>query len=324
MLPKVSLNVLDHFSYSLDSSEKGYKIIVPMDVRKLEEIAKEFLSYLEYEKNYSPHTIRAYRTDIKEFIKFIDKSGYELADHHALRAYIVEKYKGVRRTSLSRKISSIKSFYGFMKKRGHIERNPAHLIRNPRTEKLLPKFFTLDEIFHFLDSIPDKTLLDKRNKALFELLYSTGIRAQEALNMNVEDIHIEGMWVRVKGKGGKERIVPFGEKAKEAILEYLDERGKRFGFTKKDPLFINKRGGRLSYRGLHNVMRNLRLRSGIHENLALHGIRHSFATHMLDSGADIRFIQELLGHSKLSTTQRYTHISIDRLIEVYDKAHPRK
>jgi site-specific recombinase XerD len=174
------------------------------------------------------------------------------------------------------------------------------------------------------DSIPDKTLLDKRNKALFELLYSTGIRAQEALNMNVEDLHIEGMWVRVKGKGGKERIVPFGEKAKEAILKYLDERGKRFGFTKKDPLFINKRGGRLSYRGLHNVMRNLRLRSGIHENLALHGIRHSFATHMLDSGADIRFIQELLGHSKLSTTQRYTHISIDRLIEAYDKAHPRK
>ncbi|MCX7856427.1 MAG: tyrosine-type recombinase/integrase [Deltaproteobacteria bacterium] len=295
-----------------------------MNCEKIGKIKEEFLSYLQYERNYSENTLRAYKIDIEEFISFVINKGYSFLDHHGIRAYVVEKYKVLRKTSLSRKISSVKSFYRFMKKRGYVERDPTQIIKSPKSEKRLPKFFTVDEMFHFLESIPTNGLLNKRNKAIFELIYSTGIRAQEALNMNIEDIHIEGMWVKVKGKGGKERIVPFGKKAKEAIIDYLEERGKKFKFGEKDPLFVNKKGKRLSYRGLHTLMRNVKFRAGIHKNLALHGIRHSFATHMLDGGADLRFIQELLGHSKLSTTQRYTHVSIDKLMEIYDKAHPRK
>ncbi len=295
-----------------------------MDCEKLREVAYDFLSYLKFEKNYSPHTLRAYKTDIEEFIDFLGDAEYEIEDHNALRAFVAQNYKKLSKVTLSRKISSLKSFYRFMKRKGYIERDPTFLIRRPRAEKVLPKFFTVDEMFHFLDSIPDKNWLDKRNRAIFELMYSTGLRAEEALSMNVGDIHLEGMWVKVKGKGGKERVVPFGEKAKEAVISYLEERSKKFKFGERDPLFINKYGRRLSYRGLHTIMRTLMIRLGIHKDLALHGIRHSFATHMLDGGADLRFVQELLGHSKLSTTQRYTHISIEKLMEVYDKAHPRK
>ncbi|MCS7280258.1 MAG: tyrosine recombinase XerC [Desulfobacterota bacterium] len=295
-----------------------------MSQKNLRLLLQDFLSYLEYEKSYSQNTLKAYRRDIEEFLFFLDRKDYGLEDHHAIRAYLIEKYKALRKTSMCRKISAIKSFYRFMKKKGHIDEDPTFLIKSPRPEKLLPKFFTIDEIFKFLDSIPDKGILQKRNKALFELLYSTGIRAQEALNTNVEDIHLEGMWLKVKGKGGKERIVPFGEKAKVAIVEYLQERAKIFPYRDNDPLFVNRYGRRLSYRGLHSIMKKLKRISGIDKNLALHSIRHSFATHMLDGGADLRFIQELLGHSKLSTTQRYTHVSIDKLMEVYDRAHPRK
>lgn len=295
-----------------------------MSHQELERVLAEFISYLDFEKNYSPNTLRAYSTDIKDFISFLGQYGFRVEDHHALRSYISQNYKKLAKTTLSRKISSIKSFYRFMKKKGYIEKNPSFVIKRPKTNKTLPKTFSIDEIFHFLDSIPENTFLDKRNRAIFEMLYSTGIRAHEALGMKVEDVHLDGMWIKVKGKGGKERIVPFGTKAKEALISYLEERKKKFSLTEKDPLFVNKNGQRLSLRGLHGIMKRLLIVTGIRKELALHGIRHSFATHMLDGGADLRFIQELLGHSKLSTTQRYTHVSIEKIVEVYDKAHPRK
>jgi integrase/recombinase XerC len=232
----------------------------------------------------------------------------------------------MKKSSLSRKVSSIKVFFRFMKKKGYIEENTALVIKNPKIEKHLPKFYTIDEMFHFLDYLPKEGWLNIRNRAIFELMYSTGMRAQEALNVNIEDLHLDGMWVKAKGKGGKERILPFGDKTKLAIEEYsglirIRTAGKQ---ASKGPLFVNAHGTRLSYRGLLKIMKKHQIKAHLFKDLALHGIRHSFATHMLDSGADLRSIQELLGHSKLSTTQKYTHISMDKLMEVYDKSHPRR
>jgi integrase/recombinase XerC len=299
-----------------------------MDKHRIKSIAKEFYKYLDLEKGASYNTQRAYKGDTEDFIAFIEKSSYEVIDHHAIRAYIVSIYKNMKKSSLSRKVSSIKVFFRFMKKKGYIEENTALVIKNPKIEKHLPKFYTIDEMFHFLDYLPKEGWLNIRNRAIFELMYSTGMRAQEALNVNVEDLHLDGMWVKAKGKGGKERILPFGDKAKHAIEEYLGlisvrirPAGKQIS---KGPLFINSHGIRLSYRGLLKIMKKHQIKAHLFKDLALHGIRHSFATHMLDSGADLRSIQELLGHSKLSTTQKYTHISMDKLMEIYDKSHPRR
>jgi integrase/recombinase XerC len=297
-----------------------------MDKHRIKTIAKEFYKYLELEKGASYNTQRAYKGDIEDFVAFIEKSSYEVVDHHAIRSYIVNVYKNMKKSSLSRKVSSIKVFFRFMKKKGYIEENTALVIKNPKIEKHLPKFYTIDEMFHFLDYLPKEGWLNIRNRAIFELMYSTGMRAQEALNVNVEDLHLDGMWVKAKGKGGKERILPFGDKAKLAIEEYLGLiRTKREGKRASEgPLFINPHGTRLSYSGLLKIMKKHQIKAHLFKDLALHGIRHSFATHMMDGGADLRSIQELLGHSKLSTTQKYTHVSMDKLMEIYDKSHPRR
>jgi integrase/recombinase XerC len=257
-------------------------------------------------------------------VKFVEKSTYDVVDHQVIRAYIVNIYKGLKKSSLSRKVSSIKVFFKFMKKRGYIEENTALVIKSPKMEKHLPKFYTIDEMFHFLDYLPKEGWLNMRNRAIFELMYSAGMRAQEVLNIDREDLHLEGMWVKVKGKGGKERIAPFGEKAKEAIENYLQGVKGAPKRASVKPLFVNVQGNRLSYRGLLKIMKKHQLNVHLFKDLSLHGIRHSFATHMLDAGADLRSIQELLGHSKLSTTQKYTHVSMDKLMETYDKSHPRR
>jgi integrase/recombinase XerC len=295
-----------------------------MDKNALKAVAKEFYRYLDVEKGVSYNTKRAYKGDIEDFIEFVEKSPYDIVDHHAIRAYIVNIYKTLKKSSLSRKVSSIKVFFKFMKKKGFIDENTALVIKNPKVEKHLPKFYTIDEMFHFLDYLPKDGWLNIRNRAIFELMYSAGIRAQEALNVNVDELHLEGMWVKVRGKGGKERVLPFGEKAKKALEEYLSFIKGAGRYSAVSPLFINLRGGRLSYRGLLKIMKKHQIKAHLFKNLALHGIRHSFATHMLDSGADLRSIQELLGHSKLSTTQKYTHVSVDKLMEIYDKSHPRR
>ncbi|MGA2108136.1 MAG: tyrosine recombinase XerC, partial [Syntrophorhabdales bacterium] len=283
----------------------------------------EFYRYLSTERDVSPNTRRAYEGDIGLFLAFLEKNHYGEVDLKAIRAYVGEIYGGLKKSSLSRKISSIKVFFKFLKKKGHITDNPAALVRNPRMEKRLPKFYTVDEMFHFLDTLPEETWINLRNRAIFELIYSTGMRASEALALDVADVHLEGLIALVKGKGGKERVLPFGEKARNAIERYLRElRARQREST--GALFINRQGNRLSYRGLLKVMKKHQLDASLFKNLALHGIRHSFATHMLNGGADLRSIQELLGHSKLSTTQRYTHISIDKIMEIYDKAHPRR
>jgi integrase/recombinase XerC len=295
-----------------------------MDKNTLRLVSKEFYKYLDAEKGAAFNTKRAYKGDIEDFIDFVEKSTFDIIDHQVIRAYIVSIYKEIKKSSLSRKVSSIKVFFKFMKRKGYIEENTALVIKNPKIEKHLPKFYTIDEMFHFLDFLPKDGWLNIRNRAIFELMYSAGMRAQEALDINMNDIHLEGMWVKVKGKGGKERILPFGEKAKHAIEDYLSYRKQKGKTSGKSPLFVNTSGVRLSYRGLLKIMKKHQLKAHLFKDLALHGIRHSFATHMLDSGADLRSIQELLGHSKLSTTQKYTHVSMDKLMEIYDKSHPRR
>lgn len=295
-----------------------------MDKHTLRVLSREFFKYLNVEKGVAFNTERAYKGDIEDFVSFVEKGAYDVIDHHVIRAYIVSIYKGLKKSSLSRKVSSIKVFFRFLKKKGYIEENTALVIKNPRIEKHLPKFYTIDEMFHFLDYLPKDGWLNLRNRAIFELMYSTGMRAQETLSMDIADLHLDGMWVKAKGKGGKERIIPFGEKAKHAIEEYMDAWSKTRNGAPKGPLFVNSRGQRLSYSGLLKIMKKHQLHAHLFKNLALHGVRHSFATHMLDSGADLRSIQELLGHSKLSTTQKYTHVSMEKLMETYDKSHPRR
>lgn len=295
-----------------------------MDKHTVKSAAKEFYKYLEREKGAPYNTKRAYKGDIEDFVAFIDKSSYDAIDHNTIRAYIVSIYKNLKKSSLSRKVSAIKVFFKFMKRKGYTEENTALVIKNPKIEKNLPKFYTIDEMFHFLDFLPREGWLNIRNRAIFELMYSTGTRAQEVLNLNIDDLHLDGMWIKVRGKGGKERIVPFGEKAKSALEEYRSTVKEMSKDEPGRPLFMNIRGGRLSYRGLLKIMKKHQLKAQLFKNLSLHGIRHSFATHLLDSGADLRSIQELLGHSKLSTTQKYTHISMDKLMEIYDKSHPRR
>jgi integrase/recombinase XerC len=295
-----------------------------MDKNALKAVAKEFYRYLDVEKGVSYNTKRAYKGDIEDFVRFVENSPHDIVDHHAIRLYIVDIYKSLKKSSLSRKVSSIKVFFKFMKKKGFIDENTALVIKNPKAEKHLPKFYTIDEMFHFLDYLPKEGWLNIRNRAIFELMYSSGMRAQEALSVNLDDLHLEGMWVKVRGKGGKERILPFGEKAKKVLEDYLNLVKGTGRYSAASPLFINIRGGRLSYRGLLKIMKKHQIKAHLFKNLALHGIRHSFATHMLDGGADLRSIQELLGHSKLSTTQKYTHVSMDKLMEIYDKSHPRR
>lgn len=295
-----------------------------MDKKTIRIVAREFYKYLENEKGAAFNTERAYKGDVEDFIKFIEGSSFENIDHNAIRAYIVHIYKDLKKSSLSRKVSAIKVFFRFMKKKGYSDENTALVIKNPKIEKHLPKFYTIDEMFHFLDFLPREGWLNIRNVAIFELMYSTGMRASEVLSLNITDVHMDGMWVKVKGKGGKERILPFGEKAKDAVIAYIDAVRSGTKCQLKSALFINTRGGRLAYRGLLKIMKKHQIKAQLFKNLSLHGVRHSFATHMLDGGADLRSIQELLGHSKLSTTQRYTHVSMDKLMEIYDKSHPRR
>jgi integrase/recombinase XerC len=294
-----------------------------MDSGSIRVLSKDFYRYLSTEKDLSPNTRRAYEGDIRDFLAFLDRNQCDDVDQKVIRAYIAEIYGDLKKSSLSRKVSSIKVFFKFLKKKGHIKENPAALIKNPRIEKHLPKFYTVDEMFHFLDTLPGETWMNLRNRAIFELIYSTGMRAQEALDLDTTDVHLEALWALAKGKGGKERVLPFGEKARDAVVAYLKEVQPRRRESVK-ALFVNRQGYRLSYRGLLKIMKKHQLDASLFKNLALHGIRHSFATHMLNGGADLRSIQELLGHSKLSTTQKYTHISIDQIMEIYDKAHPRR
>jgi integrase/recombinase XerC len=282
-----------------------------------------FLEYLAVERGASPHTVRGYAGDLREFSAFLRRAGDPgpaAIDTRSVRAYLATLHqRGLAKSSIGRKLASIRSCLRFLARRGVIEQNPARVVRSPRPPRRLPSFLPKDESKQLLDRAPGLSAGGRRDHALLELLYATGIRVAECCGLDGTDVDRSHGTVRVLGKGDKERVVPVGEVALEAIDAYLAaRRGRPDG-----PLFTNARGGRLTTRSAQRIVgREARL-SGTSRRVTPHTLRHTFATHMLGEGADLRLIQELLGHRRLSTTQRYTHVSPEHLMKVYDAAHPR-
>jgi len=279
----------------------------------------KFISYLEIEKNYSPHTLLNYRIDLEEFLKFIDPIPINKVEYLLLRKFLAQmRGKQYRSRTLARKLSSLRSFFKFLIREGFIQENPAALLMSPKLEKTLPKFLTEDEMKKFIEAPSLKSPSGKRDRAILETLYSTGIRVSELVSLNVDQVDLIGNVAKVSGKGKKERLVPIGDKALDSIRAYLQNRKHR-----SNALFLNKNGTRLSDRSVRNIANKYITAVSLTRNISPHVLRHSFATHMLNRGADLRSIQELLGHVNLSTTQIYTHVTTNRLKEVYNKAHPR-
>jgi integrase/recombinase XerC len=290
-----------------------------------------FIDYMALERGASPHTCRAYRKDLELFAAFLREKGLltdpAAIDHLTIRLYLGHLYQGkrIKRTSVVRKLATLRTFFRYLKREGVIEKNPAKLVATPKGGKDLPHALTVDEAFRLLDAPDAHKPLGSRNRAILELLYSSGLRVGELTSLNLDDLDLGGGMVRVMGKGGKERIVPIGSKAVEALRLYLARRGelKKKGESTPPYLFLNRRGGRLTPRSVARMIATYRLHGGITKETTPHTFRHSFATHLLDAGADLRGIQELLGHTSLSTTQKYTHVSSAKLMEVYDRTHPR-
>lgn len=288
-----------------------------------------FRDFLISERNYSEHTVKAYTTDLSELNGFLKEKGIlndgadiSCVDEVSIRAYIGWLYgKKNSKKSISRKLASIRTFFEFLVREGAVRKNAAKLVPTPKGEKKLPAFLTVDEAFKLIETAVTKGVLGLRDRAMLELLYSSGIRVSELVGINLSNVNLATSLVKVLGKGNKERIVPLGSKAQEAIRQFMEKRHELH--PKGDFLFVNSRGGRLTSRSVGRIVKKYSIISGIPKNVSPHVLRHTFATHLLGSGADLRAIQEMLGHSNLSTTQRYTHTSIEKIMEIYDKTHPR-
>ncbi|OQY00968.1 MAG: recombinase XerD [Desulfobacteraceae bacterium 4572_130] len=295
-------------------------------------VLDEFINTLYAEKGYSKHTCRAYYCDIKDFLKFfLPEKNIDFITNDMLSKFtkkeikiIIRKYmakiqqSGLSKNSSSRKLSALRSFFRYLVKIGQIDLNPADYIPYPKIEMKIPNFLSIDDLFRLLDSIKSDSLLEKRNLAIFETFYSTGTRVSEIIGLNIQDIDFKKQVVKVLGKGAKQRIVPIGKRALKALMQYRKMLKKEY-----KALFLNKNFTRLSARSIQRILLKIVCECGLNVPVSPHTLRHSFATHMLDSGADLRGIQEMLGHTSLSTTQIYTHVTIDKLMQVYDKAHPR-
>lgn len=279
-----------------------------------------FIEFLKVEQGVSEHTLRAYAEDVKEFLAFINKKPKEI-DNLDIRGFLASlHHKKLKKSSISRKLATIRSFFKFLHREGYVKRNPAKLVASPKVPKALPRFLTVDETFALMDRPRGDTFKDTRDKAILELLYSSGLRVSELTSLDISDLDIKEALIRVKGKGRKERIIPVGTRAMDAVQNYLPE---RIFLKKKSPaLFLNNRGGRLTQRSVRRILLQYSRMVNLKGDLSPHVLRHTFATHLLHGGADLRSIQELLGHTSLSTTQKYTHVDIRHLTEVYDKAHP--
>lgn len=310
----------------------------------------QFIHYLSVEKNASPHTCRCYRRDLEGFEDFLKSTGMvltptggveiEKVDRIAIRKYLSFLHRKNKKSSIARKISTLRSFFKYLVREQIVPSNPAKSVSTPKIEKTLPTTLTVDEAFRLMES--PKSISKKssegakekglRDRAILELLYSSGLRVSELVGLNSNQLDQDLGIVKVMGKGRKERIVPVGVKAIEVLKAYLEERRMLKGLPParraagpegEEPIFVNSLGGRLTARSVGRLVKKYSRHSGIFRKVSPHSLRHTFATHLLDAGADIREIQEMLGHSSLSTTQRYTHVSMGKLMEVYDKAHPR-
>lgn len=301
------------------------------------EAADDFLQHLSRERNLSVQTVRAYEMDLRQLELFaaerLGKKFISVQDItvQLIRGFVASGQKRWQKTSQGRKLSALRSFFRYLNEKGSVDGNPAEGIPYPRTRSRLPDFLGIDTIFHFLDSLRQaaqqagSSWRRWRNWALFETAYSSGLRVSELVGLNGPDLDAETGMVRVLGKGGKERVVPIGDKALQSIRGYLGALQSQLPGAEsgQSPLFLNARGGRLTTRSVHRMLKSELERCGIWQQISPHGLRHSFATHLLNSGADLRAIQEMLGHASLSTTQRYTHVHMEQLMKVYDAAHPR-
>lgn len=284
-----------------------------------------FTAYLQTERNASPHTLAAYRSDLAQMLAFAlhDKgeavSAHDI-DHLFLRRYLAGLSNGTKKSSIGRKLAAIRSFFRFLLRRGIIAKNPAELIATPKKEQRLPFHLDIDQATTLMEAPDSGDTYALRDRAILELLYSSGLRVSELTGLDSRELDLAGGMVRVTGKGGKERIVPVGCRALAALQEYLDQREDKTG---NGAVFLNTRGDRINRRSVARIIEAHVLKIAAFKRISPHTLRHTFATHMLEGGADLRAIQEMLGHASLSTTQKYTHVSIDRLMEVYDKAHPK-
>lgn len=282
-----------------------------------------FINYLKVEKNASPHTIKNYVIDLRSFEAFLAGKDVDSVDHFILRRYLADmRAKNFSKRTVARKLASLRSFFRFLYREGYIKTNPAAALSTPKLDKKLPVFLGIESVEKLVQAPGTDTVDGLRDRAILETLYSTGMRVSELTGLNMRNVDLISGVVKVFGKGSKERLTPIGEPAIAAIKRYLDNRNE-WPVKERDAVFLNKSGRRLTDRSVRRIVDKHVVKCSIAEKISPHSLRHSFATHLLDRGADLRSVQELLGHANLSTTTIYTHVTAERLKAVYDKAHPR-
>jgi integrase/recombinase XerC len=286
----------------------------------------DFLRHLR-ERNASAHTIKAYSSDLANFAAYAGSRSWKNIDHIAIRGFLSQLYeKGLGKTSVARALAAVRSLYRWLAREGVVEQNPAKLVATPRLPTRLPRVPTIEEMNSVLDGqMPPEASYPERDRLMLELLYACGIRNSELTGINLDDIRLSAEAILIRGKGKKERYVPFGDSVKSALAKYLPARQRTLGDTRKTTaaLLINQRGGRLTTRSVGRIIKKIAVAKGLSPDVHPHTLRHAFGTHMLEEGADLRAIQELLGHERLATTQRYTQLSMKHVLQVYDQTHPR-
>ena len=286
----------------------------------------KFLASLR-ERNTSPHTLRAYTRDLGSFAEYVGPRSWRDIDHITIRGFLSRLYeRGLSKTSVARSLAAVRSLYRWLAQEGIVEQNPAALVSTPKLPKKLPRVPTMEEMNSVLDgNMPEVAAFPERDRLMLELLYGCGIRNSELVGINLDHIHLKNEIILIRGKGSKERYVPFGEAVRSALAVYLPARQGVLAEQRKatPALLINTRGGRLTTRSVGRIIKRIAVAKGLSPDVHPHTLRHAFGTHMLEEGADLRAIQELLGHERLSTTQRYTQLSTKHLLSVYDQTHPR-
>ena len=286
----------------------------------------DFLRHLR-ERNASAHTIKAYTGDLACFAAYVGSRGWKQIDHITIRGFLAQLYeKGLSKASVARSLAAVRSLYRWLAREGVVEQNPAKLVATPKLHKKLPRVPTIEEMNSVLDSqMPEAAAFPERDRLMLELLYGCGIRNSELTGINIDDIRLSAEAILIRGKGKKERYVPFGDSIKSALAEYLPVRQASLTERRKSTsaLLINRRGGRLTTRSVGRIIKKIAMAKGLSPDVHPHTLRHAFGTHMLEEGADLRAIQELLGHERLATTQRYTQLSMKHVLQVYDQTHPR-
>jgi integrase/recombinase XerC len=292
----------------------------------VEKAVADFLLHLR-ERNASTHTIKAYSGDLANFAAYAGSRGWKSIDHIAIRGFLSQQYeKGLGKTSVARSLAAVRSLYRWLAREGVVEQNPAKLVATPKLPKKLPRVPTIEEMNSVLDGqMPETASFPERDRLMLELLYGCGIRNSELTGINLDDIRVSAEAILIRGKGKKERYVPFGGSAKNALAAYLPARQAMLAEARKSStaLLINQRGGRLTTRSVGRIIKKIAVAKGLSPDVHPHTLRHAFGTHMLEEGADLRAIQELLGHERLATTQRYTQLSMKHVLQVYDQTHPR-